>query len=223
MSAPVHGLHVVGTGDRLELDAGHRLGVVCGEPPRMRPHDGAVVDDQRRLDELDGATRAGRAHLDPARSRRDHAEDVEGDPGELHALARLVQVDLVGEDAADRRHVLLVVAPRALHVDGRRVETRAEPAVEGRGVAVEREDGAVTGVAGHATTLGRRCVVPCGATAGPVGEAEPEVDHADEARGELVDGAGWQVAQRPLEREHRHAVHGRPGEQLGSRAFVRRT
>ena len=98
----------------------------------MRDHDRAPVHDHRRLDELDGAAGSSRVHVDREGPRRDHPEDVETDPRQLQVGAGRVPVDLMRHDAADRRHVLLVVTPGALGVQRRRIRVLAESAVERR-------------------------------------------------------------------------------------------
>ena len=104
---------------------------------RARPARSSTTE--RRLDELDGAARVRVVRTSTRLvARGDDAEDLEADAGELHALPRLVGVDGVGEDAADRSHVLLVLTPGALGLQRRQEAVVGEAAVEGRRHGVER-------------------------------------------------------------------------------------
>ena len=74
--------------------------------------------DQLGLHQLDGPARAERGGDDLELAAGDQAEDLVAQPRHPHVVPRFVPVQAVRHDAGRRRHVLLVLVPGALGVDG---------------------------------------------------------------------------------------------------------
>ena len=74
--------------------------------------------DQLGLHQLDGPARAERGGGDLELAAGDQAEDLVAQPRHPHVLPRFVPVQAVGQNAGRRCHVLLVLVPGALGVDG---------------------------------------------------------------------------------------------------------
>ncbi len=106
------------------------LGPALLHEPGAQPDGVAAVVAERRLDQLDGASRPEHAYGDLDRVDGERAEDVVGQPADeqpVDAPAVPVPLDLVRQQPERRRDVLLVDGPGATHLLGGREPLLVEP------------------------------------------------------------------------------------------------
>jgi len=150
-------LGAAGVRHRRELDALDRPQVGHRQPPCAGADDRPAADGQRCFQQFDRLAGPDRLDRDRALGQRDHPEDLETQAPDLHVVARVVHRQLVGDQSADRRHVLLALLPRSLHVQRRLVDAGCDGDVEGGrrgGGGVGRRGGVGGGAVGGAAVGG---------------------------------------------------------------------
>ncbi len=100
------------------LDGGNRGRIAGDHPPRGGADGHPAVGNQFCLQKLDGPARAECCGFDMEPATRDQAQDLVAQPRHAHVGAWLVALQAVRHQAGGRRHMLFVLVPRPLGMDG---------------------------------------------------------------------------------------------------------